>query len=74
MAREEITLKQARRRFPKAIAALLEDDTDLKELAFTVDSKGALHVDDAVHPAFDDEWDPNIERWFGSGDDDEEEL
>lgn len=67
-------------RFPEAIAAMRAHDEEMegepmsdgkwaryvRDLIFWTDPRGWLHVDDRVHPAYDDEWDPERREWLGS--------
>jgi hypothetical protein len=81
MARRFLTA-EALSRFPEACAALVKNSMDvglteadakesLNDLVFWEDSKGRLHCDDRIHPAFDDMWEGG--QWVGSDEPEEEE-
>lgn len=70
----DVGWRAARTMFPGAVEALEADGAEPGEYRFWVDANGRLHVDDAVHPAFDDVWDPTQRAWFGGdGDSDWDE-
>lgn len=74
---------EALKRFPEACAALVKNSVDvglsesdahesLNDLVFWTDSKGRLHCDDRIHPAFDDMWEAG--EWVGSDEGEEDEV
>ena len=71
---KKLTGKEARMQFPEALKAM--NDGKLPTLAqlkrnnfFWLDDRGRLHVDDSLHPAYDDVWNPELGEWEGSDED-----
>lgn len=74
----QLTLDEVKKIFPDALKNMTKDSKGnkfgkmpsnkyLNEHIFWTDSHGRLHVDDVCHPAFDDIYVPEFERWDGSG-------